>query len=87
MRLTELVGKEIVNIFDGARLGVIAASDITFDAASGGVHSIIFPRRVGFFNMWSHPQVLEIPWSAVRKVGAEVVVVEVGELDSRGYLR
>lgn len=79
MRLTELVGKEIVNIFNGARLGVIGESDVTFDAESGCVHSIILPRRNNFLSLWSDRPALEIPWSAIRKVGSEVIVVEVDE--------
>ena len=79
MRLTELVGKEIVNIFNGARLGVVADSDITFDAESGHVHAIIFPRRSNFLRLWMEQPLMEIPWSAVRKVGTEVIVVEVNQ--------
>ncbi|MBE0466890.1 MAG: YlmC/YmxH family sporulation protein [Candidatus Desulforudis sp.] len=76
MRLTELVGKEIVNMFNGARLGVIGESDMTIDVDSGHVHSIILPRRSNIVNMWMERQELTIPWEAVRKIGAEVVIVE-----------
>jgi len=83
MRLTELIGKEIVNIFNGARLGVVAESDITFDAQSGYVHAIILPRRNNFLRLWMEQPAMEIPWSAVRKVGAEVIVVEVNQSSPR----
>lgn len=76
MRLTELVGKEVVNIYNGARLGVIGESDLTIDADSGYVHSIILPRRSNIVNMWLERQELTIPWEAVRKIGSEVVIVE-----------
>ncbi|MGQ9513085.1 PRC-barrel domain-containing protein, partial [Thermodesulfitimonas sp.] len=39
MRLGELIGKEIVNLYDGARLGVVGESDLTIDAETGQVHS------------------------------------------------
>lgn len=76
MRLTELVGKEVVNMFNGARLGVIGESDLTIDADSGYVHSIILPRRSNIVNMWLDRQELTIPWEAVRKIGSEVIIVE-----------
>lgn len=76
MRLTELVGKEVVNIFNGARLGVIGDSDLTIDAESGHVHAIILPQRSNIVNMWLERQQLTIPWEAIRKIGSEVVIVE-----------
>ncbi|MEW6448246.1 MAG: YlmC/YmxH family sporulation protein [Bacillota bacterium] len=76
MRLAELIGKEIVNLYDGARLGVVGDSDLTIDAESGQVHSIILPRRTNLLNIWAERQQMVIPWEAVRKIGSEVIVVE-----------
>jgi len=74
--LGELIGKEIVNLYDGTRLGVVGESDFTIDAASGQVQSIILPRRANLFTLWMDRQQLVIPWEAVKKVGSEVIVVE-----------
>ncbi|MEW6770571.1 MAG: YlmC/YmxH family sporulation protein [Bacillota bacterium] len=76
MRLAELVGKEIVNIHDGARLGVVGESDLTIDAESGQVQSIILPRRANLLTIWMDRQQLVIPWEAIKKIGSEVIVVE-----------
>lgn len=84
MRLGELMGKEIVNIYNGARLGVVGESDLAFDVDSGEIRSIIVPRKNGFFNLWMDRQQLIIPWDAVRKVGAEVIIVELDQT-SPGY--
>jgi sporulation protein YlmC with PRC-barrel domain len=35
MRLGELMGKEIVNIYNGARLGIVGESDLAFDLETG----------------------------------------------------
>ena len=48
MRLSDLVGKEIINIFDGMRLGTIGDSDIVIDPESGEVVSIVLPGRSNF---------------------------------------
>lgn len=87
MRMGELAGKEIVNIFDGARLGVVGESDLTIDAESGQVESIILPLRSNFINFWVDKQSLIIPWRAIKKIGAEVIIVELDQtnLDYRKY--
>ncbi len=87
MRMAELAGKEIVNIYDGARLGVVGESDITIDIDSGSVESIIVPLRSNLINFWVDKQNLIIPWQAVKKIGAEVIIVELDQtnLDYRRY--
>lgn len=79
MRMCELVGKEIVNICNGSRLGVVGDSDIAINIDSGEIQSIILPRKSNFINLWVDRQHLVIPWEAVRKVGAEVIIVELDQ--------
>lgn len=79
MRLAELAGKEIVNIYDGARLGVVGESDVAIDIDTGQVQSIILPRRGNPISFWFDRQQLVIPWEAVRKIGAEVIIVELDQ--------
>ncbi|SHE43049.1 YlmC/YmxH family sporulation protein [Desulforamulus putei] len=79
MRLGELVGKEIVNINNGVRLGIIGESDVTIDVESGTICSIILPRRSNFINMWMDKQQMVIPWESIRKIGEEVIIVEMDQ--------
>lgn len=79
MRLGELVGKEIVNINNGARLGVVGESDVTIDVETGAICSIILPRRSNFINMWVDKQQMIIPWESIRKIGEEVIIVEIDQ--------
>lgn len=76
MRLNELVGKEIVNIYDGMRMGTVGESDMLVDPESGDIISIMLPNRGNAFNFWADRQKLVIPWEAVKKVGREVIVVD-----------
>ncbi|HBQ24818.1 MAG: YlmC/YmxH family sporulation protein [Syntrophomonadaceae bacterium] len=76
MRLNELVGKEIVNIYDGMRMGTVGESDMLVDQESGDIISIILPNRGNAFNFWADRQKLVIPWEAVKKIGREVIVVD-----------
>lgn len=76
MRLSELAGKEIINIFDGVRLGTIGDSDLVIDPENGEVASIVLPQRSGFLNFWLERREMVIPWSTVKKIGDEVVIVD-----------
>lgn len=79
MRLGELVGKEIVNIYNGAHLGVIGESDMDIDLESGEIRSLILPKKNNIINLWLDKQKLIIPWEAVKKIGTEVIIVEVDQ--------
>ncbi len=83
MRLNELVGKEIVNIYDGMRMGTVGDSDMFIDEESGQIVSIILPNRGNAFNFWTDRQKLVIPWDAVKKIGREVIVVELDSTHMR----
>jgi YlmC/YmxH family sporulation protein len=83
LRLSDLAGKEIINIFDGVRLGTIVDSDMIIDPESGEVVSIILPGRSNFLNLWMDRQEIEIPWSSVKKVGSEVIIVDLDETYSQ----
>lgn len=79
VRLSELVGKEIVNIVNGSRLGVIGESDLTINIDSGQILHIILPRRANMLNFWVDRQSMVIPWDLVRKVGEDVIIVELDQ--------
>jgi len=76
LRLNDLLGKEIINIYDGARLGVVGNSDVTIDTETGQVEAIILPPKKNFINLWFDRRELVIPWDAVKKIGKEVIIVE-----------
>ena len=83
MRLSELVGKDIVNIYNGARLGTVAESDLVVFAESGEIDSMIIPNKGNLINLWLDKQNLTVPWSAVKKIGNEVLIVELDESHGR----
>jgi YlmC/YmxH family sporulation protein len=79
MRLSELEGKEMINLFDGGRLGSIGESDLVIEPESGEIESIIIPGRSNFFNLWSERQEMMVPWNTVKKIGSEVIVVDLDQ--------
>lgn len=77
MRLMELGQKEIVNLNNGARLGVIADSDMLIDEKSGKIISLLVPeRRFSFKMLGLESSGLEIPWTSIRKIGYDMIIIE-----------
>lgn len=83
MKLNELIGKEIINIYDGMRMGTIGESDLLIDDQTGRIISIILPNRGNMFNFWADRQKLVIPWEAIKKIGREVIVVDLDHTHMR----
>lgn len=83
MRLNELIGKEMVNIYDGMRMGTVGESDMLIDQETGQIVSIILPNRGNALNFWVDRQKLVIPWEAIKKIGREVIVVDLDNTHMR----
>lgn len=75
--MSELGAKEIVNLLTGERLGLVGDTDLVLDENDGGrIVELHVPARRGLF---AGRGVVTIPWSAVRRIGPEVVLVELEE--------
>lgn len=81
MRLSKLGGKEIVNLNDGGRLGVIANSDLIIDEKTGKIMAMIVPDRKNQFKIFGDKYEVEVPWEAVRKIGNDMIIIELDEKD------
>ena len=68
----ELRAKEVIDAVDGRRLGRI--SDAVFSGCGGGIEGIVVPvTKRGFF---FKPREVFIPWCCVKKIGEDVIIVE-----------
>ena len=73
--MSELAGKEIVELSRGVRLGPLRDADLVVDPRSGRIEALVLPTRRG----WFHRAELVIPWERVLKVGEHVIVVDLAE--------
>lgn len=86
MRLSELMGKRIVNIYDGDILGLVGDSDLVVDPGNGRIEAILLPcRGEGTRRFTTEKRILTIPWSSVCKIGTEVIVVDLEREYQAGY--
>ncbi|MBM7583293.1 YlmC/YmxH family sporulation protein [Caldicoprobacter guelmensis] len=67
--------KEVINIRDGKRLGVII--DMEFDLQSGRITAIVVPGPSRWLGFLKGDQDLVIPWENIKKIGDDVILVDV----------
>ncbi len=77
MLLSELGGKEIVNLNNGERLGIISDTDIIVDEKTGKIVSLLIPERKFQLKLFGNNRDIEIPWEAIRKIGQDMIIIEV----------
>ena len=75
MRICELREKEVVNVCDGERLGNIC--DVDFEERTGRICSLITPGPCKVFGIIGRDSEYIIPYECVKRIGADVVLVEV----------
>ena len=67
--------KEVVNIKDGKRLGYV--QDVNADLETGIITSIIVPGNSKFISMFSSSNDIIIPWSNIKCIGDDIILVEI----------
>ncbi|HWQ43864.1 MAG TPA: YlmC/YmxH family sporulation protein [Desulfosporosinus sp.] len=80
MRISDLRLLDVVNVKDGRRLGPI--KDLDLDLERGSVKGIVLPgpsRSWGFFGS-SKTEDFFVPWDRVKKIGVDVILVDVNDL-------
>jgi YlmC/YmxH family sporulation protein len=80
MRMSELASKDIINLTNGGRLGSLGDSDLVINPETGAIEAILVPQR-GHMN---RGQKIEIPWQAIRRVGPEVMIVDMADVPKIG---
>ncbi len=76
-RASDLEARDVVNIVDGKRLGSI--TDVEFSLDSGRITAIIVPGSPKMLGLFARDSEVVIPWENIRKIGADVILVEVKE--------
>ena len=74
VKTSDLKVKEVININDGKRLGVI--TDIEIDIESGRLTAIVVPGPGKFLGFFGRNEDVVIPWDKINKIGADVILVE-----------
>lgn len=80
-KVSDLNRRDIVNLADGAKLG--AVKDIHIDPTTGRVMAFVLqsPRR---FGLLSAGRDVLVPWSKIKKIGVDTVLVELDGIPGSG---
>ena len=81
-RVSELRYKEIINVSDGSRYGWVG--DVEVDLDSGQVRALVVPGRLRLFGLLGREEDWVFPWEAVRRFGADTILVETPPLSRLG---
>lgn len=81
VNFTDLHCKEVICVSDGRRLGYI--SDARIDLPEGRIVAIIVPGPCKFLGLWGRKDEFIIPWQCIRKMGPDIVLVDVKPDDCR----
>ncbi|NBI09842.1 YlmC/YmxH family sporulation protein [Colidextribacter sp. OB.20] len=73
-RIAELRYKEVISVEDGTRYGYVG--DMEVDLGSGQVRSLIVPGKRRFFGLLGREEDKIIPWTAVKRFGEDIILVE-----------
>ncbi|MCK4259107.1 MAG: YlmC/YmxH family sporulation protein [Halanaerobiales bacterium] len=75
IKTSELWSKEVINVADGRRLGMI--EDVELNLKAGRIDSIVIPGRPGLFGIFGGSDELVIDWSQIHKIGEDVIIVDI----------
>ena len=81
LRFTQLQCKEVICISDGRRLGFI--TDVVVEVPDGQICAIIVPGPCRLFGVLGRQEDFRIPWSCIRRIGPDIVLVDIKPEDCR----
>lgn len=75
VKLSELRLKDVVNLIDGRRVGLIGDFELELD--TGRVTALVIPGSGRILGLLGRERDLVIPWGQVKRIGTDVILVEV----------
>jgi len=77
IKISEFQTKDVVNIYDGKKLGTV--QDIEIDLKTGRVDALVIPNQGKLFGLLGNGTEYIIPWKNIVKIGLDVVLVKLDD--------
>ncbi|ASF39512.1 YlmC/YmxH family sporulation protein [Halobacillus halophilus] len=75
MRLKSLAKKEVINVENGQKLGVLGRADLIFDPSTGKIQSIVIQNN-GITGIGPARKELIIEWEQIKTIGADTILLK-----------
>lgn len=76
LRLSELSGKEIVDVKRAERLGILGNTDLEINESTGQIQALLIPS-LKWFGFRKQGEEVRVPWQQIKKIGTDMVIVDV----------
>lgn len=74
VKISELRLRDVINIADGKRLGMI--KDIDIDLDTGKIKAIILPGNNRPFSLFARNDEVVVNWEKILRIGVDVILVD-----------
>ncbi len=75
MRLSEIGGKEIIDMEKGERMGVLGQTDLEINENTGHIEALLIPN-LKWFGFKRQGEELRVPWNNIKKVGLDMIIID-----------
>ena len=72
-RFRDLRRKEVININDGSRLGLVADIDLRIPEGQAAAIVVYGPAR--FFGRFGRGEEFYIPWDCIQRIGDDIILI------------
>ncbi len=71
--ITDLCNKEVINVKDGCRVGMVC--DVTVDTCTAQIISLIVYGKLKCFGLFGREDDIIIPWCDIEVIGEDTILV------------
>lgn len=75
MRLSEISGKEIIDLEKGERLGILGQTDLEINEQTGHIEALIIPT-LKWFGLRKQGAEVRVPWNNIKKIGTDMIIID-----------
>jgi YlmC/YmxH family sporulation protein len=74
IRYSDLIRKEVINVYDGCKLGRVC--DLDIDTLCGRINAIFIPKETFLFKKRQHHC---IKWEQIERIGGDTILVRLSK--------
>lgn len=83
MRLSELSGKEIVDMNKAERLGILGGTDLEINVHTGQIEAMLIPT-IKWFGIKKDGRDIRVEWKQIKKIGQDMIIIDLTAEDKNG---